>query len=132
MNKICTSVEQSQKLIELGIDISTADMCWSIFNTSWGERIYTIVAYPMLTNQGKGTEKLEYIPAWSLAALLSIIPKYIGDSVFRMDMGETDTILWFDDLSSGTVDENLPDITEEYFVDAAFEMILKLKEKDLL
>jgi len=28
MNKICTSIEQSKKLIELGIDINTADMCW--------------------------------------------------------------------------------------------------------
>ena len=26
MNNICTSVEQSQKLIELGIDVNTADM----------------------------------------------------------------------------------------------------------
>ena len=28
MNKICTSIEQSQKLIKLGIDVNTADMCW--------------------------------------------------------------------------------------------------------
>lgn len=28
MNKICTSLEQSKKLIELGIDIYTADMFW--------------------------------------------------------------------------------------------------------
>lgn len=27
-NKICTSLEQSQKLIELGIDVNTADMFW--------------------------------------------------------------------------------------------------------
>ena len=26
MNKICTSLEQSKKLIELGIDVNTADM----------------------------------------------------------------------------------------------------------
>lgn len=26
MNKICTSIEQSQKLIEIGIDTNTADM----------------------------------------------------------------------------------------------------------
>ena len=26
MNKICTSMEQSQKLMELGIDVNTADM----------------------------------------------------------------------------------------------------------
>ena len=26
MNKICTTIEQSQKLIELGVDVNTADM----------------------------------------------------------------------------------------------------------
>jgi hypothetical protein len=26
MNKICTSIEQSKKLLELGIDVNTADM----------------------------------------------------------------------------------------------------------
>ena len=31
MNKICTSKEQSQKLIDLGIDINTADMYWWYF-----------------------------------------------------------------------------------------------------
>lgn len=29
MNKICTSIEQSKKLIELGIDVNTADMFWN-------------------------------------------------------------------------------------------------------
>lgn len=28
MNKICTSIVQSKKLIELGIDINTADFMW--------------------------------------------------------------------------------------------------------
>lgn len=28
MNKICTNIEQSKKLIELGIDVNTADMFW--------------------------------------------------------------------------------------------------------
>lgn len=30
MNKICTNLEQSKKLIELGIDVNTADMCYRI------------------------------------------------------------------------------------------------------
>ena len=129
--KICTTIEQSKKLLELGIDINTADMHYSTWTILNGE-------YILSPNQGETIEELQedygnqVIPAWSLAALLSIIPKHIGDSVFRMDMGETDIALWFDDLSSGTVDENLPDITEENFVDAAFEVILKLKEKGLL
>ena len=77
MNKICTTIEQSKKLLELGIDVNTADMCWSIFKTSWGERIYTIVAYPMLPNQEKGIEKIhEDLPAWSLTALFGFLPEH--------------------------------------------------------
>lgn len=30
MNKICTSLEQSKKLVELGLDLNTADMCYRI------------------------------------------------------------------------------------------------------
>ena len=30
MNKICTSIDQSKKLIELGLDVKTADMFWDM------------------------------------------------------------------------------------------------------
>jgi len=29
MNKLCTTIEQSQKLIELGIDVNTSDMFYA-------------------------------------------------------------------------------------------------------
>lgn len=67
-NKICTSLEQSKKLLELGVDINTADMC------------YRIVAYnPNNTHVYQpycfiGTLESD-IPAWSLSALFSILPK---------------------------------------------------------
>ena len=117
MNKICTSIEQSKKLIELGIDRKTSDLYY------WCGEDLRIGGY-------KAQDEELDIPAWSLAALLNIIPKHIGDSVFRMDMGETDINLWFDDLSSRTVDEVLPDITKENFVDACYEMICWLKENN--
>lgn len=133
MNKICTTIEQSKKLIELGIDVKTADMVY--LRTYLGEErdyILLIDSYPEeYTENGDGSlipVYDEHIPAWSLVSLLSIIPKHIGDSVFRMDMGETDINLWFDDLSSRTVDENLPDIIKENFVDACYEMVVRLKE----
>lgn len=55
MNKICTSIEQSKKLIKLGIDISTADMCWQ--NNE----------FPVGFNDD------EAVPAWSLTALLGLL-----------------------------------------------------------
>ena len=65
MNKICTSIEQSQKLIELGIDVSTADMYYQ-----W----YSETASAL--HVGKGSKKLNAdCPAWSLTALLKLMPK---------------------------------------------------------
>lgn len=80
MNKICTSIEQSKKLIELGIDINTADMhysTWTILNE--GE-------YILSPNQGETIEELQedygnqVIPAWSLSALIQVLPITIVDS----------------------------------------------------
>ena len=55
MNEICTSIEQSQKLIKLGIDVNTADMCWQ--NNE----------FPIGFNDD------DAVPAWSLSALLSLL-----------------------------------------------------------
>lgn len=76
MNKICTTIEQSKKLIELGIDVNTADMhysTWTILNE--GE-------YILSPNQGETIEELQeaygnqVIPAWSLSALLEFMPNF--------------------------------------------------------
>lgn len=67
MNKICTDIHQSKKLIELGIDTNTADMYYQ-----W----YSETASAL--HVGKGSKKLNAdCPAWSLAALLKLMPKSI-------------------------------------------------------
>lgn len=142
MERICTTIEQSKKLIELGIDVKTADMWWAeryegrvIENGQYivvEEPYYYYLSFIKPSDINYSQDTIKDIPAWSLASLLSIIPKHIGDSVFRMYMGETDINLWFDDLSSRTVDENLPDIIKENFVDVAFEMVVRLKENGKL
>ena len=47
-------------------------------------------------------------------------------------MGENDFSIWYDNLDSGMVDENLPDITTNSPIDACYEMIIKLHEQNLL
>lgn len=124
MNKICTSIEQSKKLIELGINVNTADMC------------YRIVAYnPNDTHVYQpycfvGTLESD-IPAWSLSALLELMPK-----LYEFE----------DDLDDGGCqpnlckgwDNNLWHVVYRYSIyntewyddpiDAAFEMVCWLKE----
>lgn len=73
MNKICTSIEQSNKLIELCLDVNTADMFWDLLdgdepdekipNCCWDRFDITIN---------------EFVPAWSLSALIELIPDKIS------------------------------------------------------
>lgn len=137
MNKICTSIEQSQKLIDLGIDISTADMRYGyIAPYDFSDRMYEGGYDPIpyhkdffIKNPMFSTEEYDgELYAWSLSALLNIIPKRIKDfNVLRIDIAEKDFSMWYDEIGYG-VNTELPDITMECPVDVAFEMICWLKE----
>lgn len=67
MAKICTSIEQSKKLIELGIDINTADMYYDV--NSYGIQSKPEVAIGKIWSKD--------IPAWSLTALIELLPNKI-------------------------------------------------------
>jgi len=132
MNKICTTIEQSKKLVELGIDVSTADMLYAYtVDIQTGE--WELGKTPVIIDGSIKIDPSHDVPAWSLTKLINLIPKIIGDynRVFRMDVGELDTSMWYDELGSG-VDSDLPDITMNSMVDTAFEMICKLKENKKL
>ena len=68
MNKICTSIEQSRKLIELGLPVDTADMWWNIdIVDKFGIDSYSDI--PSCCNVSDTD-----IPAWSLSALFELLP----------------------------------------------------------
>lgn len=66
MNKISTSIRQSQKLIELGIDINTADMDYIPFANDPEN-------YDCVINLWNNEHEDDWIPAWSLTALLGLL-----------------------------------------------------------
>lgn len=69
--KICTSIEQSKKLLNLGLDPSTADMCYaSISYDSPGPYCEVVKAH-------KPDLDFNDLPCWSLVALLELMPKDI-------------------------------------------------------
>ena len=127
MNKICTSIEQSNKLIELGIDVNTADMYW------WynGQRYYAE------TKEHNDFQKSD-VPAWSLSALLGLMPKSIcikktnhsGYFYFLEWQFANDNSLRY----VGHNRECLIDIYSDHddnwkdSIDTAFEMVCWLKE----
>jgi len=68
MNKICTDINQSKKLIELGINTSTADMLWTydfMVNDINGLNVISELLKPEEND----------IPAWSLSTLFNMLPK---------------------------------------------------------
>ena len=107
MNKICTSIEQSQKLLELGIDVNTADMYW------W----YSGKRYYVESMDDDDFNKKSDIPAWSLSALLELMPA--GNILFRNTLSKNYKCI-------NTVDSDDYDNP----LDAAFEMVCWLKENE--
>ena len=105
MGKICTSIEQSKKLIELGIDVNTADMYYDV--NSYGIQSKPEVAIGKVWSKD--------IPAWSLTALLKLIPKFSLEKDISNNAGY---ILCYN-YNTTYYDEP---------VDAAFEMICWLKK----
>ena len=64
MNKLATSINQSERLIKLGIDTKTADMYY------WCGGDLRIGGYRAMVKDFD-------IPAWSLAALLNTLTNYV-------------------------------------------------------
>ena len=71
-SQICTSREQSERLLALGLKKETADMCWSNVLTN-GNREWLLIP----TSNTKTYTKME-IPAWSLHRLIEMMPQIIG------------------------------------------------------
>lgn len=93
MSQICTSIEQSKKLLELGLDSNTADMCLTWVNHTWNEVVGN--ANEILKNQIANWEDNEWnykdeetwkenkpkvVPAWSFLTLVELMPKTIEGS----------------------------------------------------
>ena len=132
MNKICTSIEQSKKLLELGIDINTADMYYEevcnlpkaivgdyiLHNQCMEDKDYKKLSNPVLS------------PAWSLAALLGVLPKNldIGRPVLATNYKGYYWVSYFDEYMK----EKFTSKIYNNPVDACYEMIIKLNELKIL
>lgn len=128
MNKICTSLEQSKRLIELGIDVNSADMVYhKNLNGTYNLRVVDNV--------------LKYdIPAWSLSALLELMPSYLFEFERGIDLNFYPNInhkAWLCSYMPNAIENMKTDkfkqITHaDNLVDAAYEMIIWLKENNYL
>lgn len=141
MNKICTSIEQSKILIELGLDVKTADMYYDVNS-------YGIQSKPEVV---VGEVWSKDIPAWSLSALLRMIKSEIygetiyGDTItYKVDFRKykfTDDVdlyqiaygsIKFDVDGQYSFTDMINTGQKEDPIDAAFQMVCWLKENEKL
>lgn len=91
MNRYYTTIEQSKKLLELGLDGYTADMAYS-------QDSDTCIPMPVANCAGSFP-----VPCWSVGALLELMPIYeiinCGDTIeigckgFALETEENETLL---------------------------------------
>lgn len=127
MNKICTSIEQSKKLIELGISVNTADMFWDMAEPDKRRK-------PLVGPISDYYDMEDWaVPAWSLSALLDLMPKIHGERP-RLDTGRIQTEKYYVEYPYHESIKNNWYSTKlcDFAVDACYEMILKLNELNLL
>lgn len=136
--KAYTDIEQSKKLLELGVDANTADMYW----WSSGKRYYIEAM-----DDGDFNEEEGHIRAWSLTALLELIPSEIygetiyGDTItYKVDFRKyklTDDVdlyqiaygsIKFDVDGQHSFKDMVNTGQKEDPIDAAFQMVCWLKE----
>lgn len=129
MNKICTSLEQSKKLIELGIDVNTADMFWDMAEPDKRRK-------PLVGPISDYVDMEDWaIPAWSLSALLGLMPKLYEFENDPDDGGcQPNLCKGWDNNLWHIVYRSTIYITEWYEnpIDAVFEMVCWLKENKKL
>lgn len=117
--KAYTDIEQSKKLAKI-LPIESADMHY--YKNHFDDYIEGLYNSNDLKD-GFELKGIEYVPAWSLAALLSILPKTVDHETLFI---ETSPVLWHIGY------RNVYIARTDNPIDACYELILKLNELNLL
>lgn len=148
-SKICTTIDQCKKLLDLGIDINTADLTVTNYPLQDGSRFDFICCklpndtFPSITDG-----KSEKIPAWSLSALMNLLPSEFTEvgkystTIYEIHIRKYRLIedvnlhqiaygnyKFYEDGSSSWKDM-INTGEKEDLLDAAFEMVVWLKENN--
>lgn len=116
-NPICTSVEQSQRLIGLGLDVYTSGLHYIFLRN--GEPRLALFA----SNIPEGM--LNNLPAWSLSALINQLPQFItAENTDYCLMMTSDRIVYWNPNK-----DNLFETTQDNLLEAVVETLAWLTEK---
>ncbi len=129
-----TTIEQSRKLIELGIDVDTADMCFDLIAESeW-------YGYPISKNLCSDDILGTLIPCWSTEALMKLLPRYIYTKdnfvlndiqAYKDNYRISYTNISYTNLSYYEY-KDVIECKYDTLIECAYNMIVKLKEMRLL
>jgi hypothetical protein len=121
MIKMCTSIEQSKKLLSLGLYPNTADMFYT-FNRDFNGNIIGFLPSPLVSDGFIDIDGGE-IPCWSLAALLELmsdgVQTYKTYNYVRIDITF---------VHNGIVTGSKR-VEDKTYINAAFEMVCWLIEQ---
>ena len=109
MIQIATTIEQSRKLVELGLSADTADMFWLVVKDA---RLH------VKTEDLSHYKNWENYPAWSLSKLLELMPS----STLDMSNDHWGRIRCMEKFTNWCINP----------IDAAFEMVAYLLENKLI
>ena len=120
---IATSIEQSKELVRLGLYPKTSDMSYSeeYFgkdNDGNDEWCWRLNACRFIDVEG-------IIPAWSLSALLEVMPKELEVGLFKTPISGEYFFSWWTDEHHMGDDYKEP-------IDAAYEMVCLLLKQGLI
>ena len=124
--KSYTDIEQSKKLAEI-LPFESADYHY----IAQGEESY-IYPYSLSSDAIKQYNgNIKYIPCWSLAALLDVLPKHldVGRPVLATNYRGCYWVVYFDEYMKET---NLTSKIYDNPIDACCEMIIKPNEQNIL
>lgn len=81
-NRIATTRDQSNRLLQCGVSADSADMCYQFIDDCVNNTDKPICSTPKeqyntLIGYGFGDSRIHITPAWSLSRLLELIPKEI-------------------------------------------------------
>ena len=117
--KICTSIEQSKKLIALGIDVNTADMYYDCNSDDIQDKPEVAV----------GTVWSKDIPAWSLAALIELLPNKIVVNNEKYFLHFTKNKVEYVGIVTCNGQKSIS-AEADNLLDACYNIIVKLKNDD--
>ena len=116
-HQIATNPEQSQRLIACGVNPHSADMAWKEDLTSIR---LEVLNHPWIEN----LRNLHYSPAWSLSALLALVPQDLmwQGLYYRFVMGANEN-RWEIEYNDLSVINNLHRVIADTPIEACVQMI---------